>query len=149
MILCPFKKMHLKVLSEKWWPFCLGLADVKHISSTDILPVRKGKSKRHHWCSTIYSNMTHRSVLNFQLNILTPEKIMKSLWPSDSLKWHRSWPKLARQVFQMHVLLSFIFGLKFSCHIVTPSDSTLSGMALIASNVSFGVYQWLLWSMSS
>ena len=25
-----FKKMHLKISSEKWWPFCLGLNVLKH-----------------------------------------------------------------------------------------------------------------------
>ena len=101
-----FKKMHLKMLSGKWWPFCLGLNVLRTINSCDltgwqvslrdVLRVDQGTS----WSKT-GSTLRHEeahvmgSLISTWINLI--HSMDKSSHAQSSVGWnYLSIPKLQR-----------------------------------------------------
>ena len=87
--LFPFTKMHLNVLSAKWWPFCLGLKVLRfiwqcqHCVGNDVVP---GHYLKQWWSS-----------LMMILSFTSPQWV-------NTLRPRLKWPPFSRRHFQMHFL---------------------------------------------
>ena len=84
-----FKKMHLKMSSAKWYPFCLGLNVLITYSQNEC------------WCSISRSCIRTEHLLTItmcsfhhgRLGMLSLicVQLIKSLWPRKTIRRHRTW----------------------------------------------------------
>ena len=104
-----FKKMHLKISSAKWQPFCLGLNVLKLLvwihgslnTTKSIFPQSK---------DTIPSGMIIYEVVSWTLTkIANSTAYINSLWPSDVIWHHGTWSTLVKVMAWGHQATSHDF----------------------------------------